>query len=135
MKENNYVMSMFDIFFVEDGHFYICNTLRGGLHEVDQKTYELCVSSKIDPSEISKMSADLIENLSSAGYLVDYCSDAESINLLRYMKLIKSFQSDRLTLVIAPTLYCNFACPYCYEKNYRRNKKLSLSQVDKIFSL
>ena len=117
MKENNHVMSMFDIFFEEDGHFYICNTLRGGLHEVDQKTYELCVSSKNDPSEISKMSADLIENLSSAGYLVDYCSDAESINLLRYMKLIKSFQSDRLTLVIAPTLYCNFACPYCYEKD------------------
>lgn len=122
MKEHNYVMSRFDILFEEDNHFYICNTLTGGLHEVDKRTYELCVASKNNPSEISNMPIDLIKNLSSAGYLVNHCSDVESINLLRYMKLIKSFQSDRLTLVIAPTLYCNFACPYCYEKIFRINK-------------
>lgn len=63
------------------------------------------------------MPGDMVNNLSSAGYLVRQDSDAEAVRLLRYMKLSKSFQTERLSLVIAPTLYCNFACPYCYEKD------------------
>lgn len=33
------------------------------------------------------------------------------------------------------TYACNFACPYCYEKEHRSNKRLSVEQIDKIFSL
>lgn len=116
MKEPNYVMSKFDILYEEKGRFYICNTLTGGLHEIDQETYNLCVLAKSNPSCIAKMPDDMVNNLSSAGYLVRQDSDAEAVRLLRYMKLSKSFQTERLSLVIAPTLYCNFACPYCYEK-------------------
>lgn len=32
---------------------------------------------------------------------------------------IERFADSNLTLTIAPTMACNFCCPYCYEKGER----------------
>jgi len=133
MTEKCYVMSRFNLLFEEKGRFYICNTLRGGLHEIDAQTFESCIACKKDSRKISKMSPDLIKKLSCAGYIVLQNADNEAINLLRYMKLLNSFQGDRLTLVIAPTLYCNFACPYCYEKNLP-NEQMNDSVIEELIN-
>ena len=37
---------------------------------------------------------------------------------MEYRKRFESFSGRTLSLVIAPTLACNFACPYCYEANH-----------------
>jgi len=88
------------------------------MHEIDKSTFQLC--KDIEENRISLSSSiyeKLIQTLTSLHYIVGTTEDQESINKLRYLKLIKTFQQERLSLVIAPTLYCNFACPYCYEKN------------------
>jgi len=35
----------------------------------------------------------------------------------RFQYLLQNFSSDTLNLTIAPTTFCNFSCPYCYEEN------------------
>lgn len=113
-------MSMFNILFEEEGRFFICNTLRGGVHEIDENTYRICNLVQNGGLKTNQIPTDLAEGLSGSGYIVQENDDVEAINKLRYLKLLKSFQSERLTLIIAPTLYCNFACPYCYEKDLPR---------------
>lgn len=115
MNRINHVMSMFNILFERDGHYYIHNTLRGGLHEINAAAFNLCSLAQKDAQLVANIPADLEVKLLSAGYLVPKDTDEDAIRLLRYARLQKSFQNDRLSLVIAPTLYCNFACPYCYE--------------------
>lgn len=64
---------------------------------------------------------DFFTYLQDNRYIADEVYDKDIINILRYRKLKASFQSQRLSFVIAPTLFCNFKCPYCYEKNLPHN--------------
>ena len=115
---NDKKWSMFNVLFYSNSNYYIHNTLNGGMHEIDKSTFQLC--KDIEENRISLSSSiyeKLIQTLTSLHYIVGTTEDQESINKLRYLKLLKTFQQERLSLVIAPTLYCNFACPYCYEKN------------------
>ncbi len=52
-------------------------------------------------------------------------------------ELSRRFRSDSeskeaLGLLIAPTLTCNFACPYCYERDVRRSGTMSDQTIDRI---
>lgn len=119
--DDTLMMSRFNILYEESSKFFIHNTLNGAIHEIDRATYEMCTNAQINSRNIKFMPDELISNLMKIGYLVEPSNDIDSINQLRYLKLQKSFQTERLTLVIAPTLFCNFACPYCYEKDLPNN--------------
>ena len=53
------------------------------------------------------------------GILVD--RDFDELSFLKYFHYKTKFSNAVLYLTIAPTLDCNFACPYCYE-NRRKGK-------------
>lgn len=55
------------------------------------------------------MSEVLIHN----GFIVE--DDFSEVAFLKYFHYKTKFSNDQLSLTIAPTLDCNFACPYCYE--------------------
>ena len=83
-----------------DGSLILYNTLTQAL--------AVCPSN-IEPSTC--------ENLRVEGFFVDDCTDETS-------RLIKRYEADCATtenfcLAITPTLDCNFACPYCYEREVR----------------
>lgn len=117
MDKSLYSMSRFNILFKNKDHYFIYNSLYGGLYEIDEKTYNICSASQIDAEQIRHIPNEMINKLHQKSFIVANDSDVENIELLRYFKLAQSFQKDRLTLIIAPTLYCNFSCPYCYEKD------------------
>lgn len=48
-------------------------------------------------------------------FIENNLEDKNLIEHLKYLKYYNIFSGDRLSLVITPTLACNFACPYCYE--------------------
>ncbi|NFI52275.1 SPASM domain-containing protein [Clostridium botulinum] len=60
---------------------------------------------------------DLIEQLKQGNMVVD--DDIDEVSMLEVANYSQRFSNSHLSLTIAPTLNCNFACPYCYEEGYR----------------
>lgn len=56
---------------------------------------------------------DLVKEMKRAGFLVDDFID--ELQQLEMNYNLSKYQRAGLGLVIAPTMACNFACPYCYE--------------------
>lgn len=59
------------------------------------------------------------EELADNGIIVE--DDYDELGFLKYIHYRTRFSSDVMTLTIAPTLDCNFDCPYCFE-NKRKGK-------------
>lgn len=57
---------------------------------------------------------DLCKELLKGNMILD--DNVNELDQLLILNKMISFNKDSLTLTIAPTLACNFACPYCYEK-------------------
>lgn len=54
--------------------------------------------------------------MKDSNYIVE--DDVDEIENLRISNLRGKFSNRVLNLTIAPTLNCNFSCPYCYERVY-----------------
>ena len=67
-----------------------------------------------DHLEINK---DIMESMIRAKIIVEPWEDDNFILQKELVKRAKSFQDNRLGVVIIPTYACNFKCPYCYEAN------------------
>ena len=63
------------------------------------------------------------ENLYQAGFFVGDDANETSRLIARYQKDCTS--AEHFCLAIAPTLDCNFACPYCYEREVRHAGSMS----------
>lgn len=114
---DNEKWSRFNVLFEKNGLHYLYNTLSGGLCKIDKSLFSTLRDIENNSKDISCLASEAVDYLKTNKYIVDPHFDIDQIRKLRYLKLKKTFQSQRLSLVIAPTLFCNFACPYCYEKN------------------
>lgn len=89
------------------------NSMTTALAEVDSNFIEIVNSLELgNPIDMNKH-GELIEGMIEAGYVVKNDYDEEQV--LRYRHYNAKYSGDTLHLTIAPTLACNFACPYCYE--------------------
>lgn len=70
------------------------------------------------------------DTLMENGILVEESFD--EMGFLKYFHYKTKFSNDTLFLTIAPTLDCNFACPYCYEN--RRQGRMSQEVQDGIIA-
>lgn len=62
---------------------------------------------------------DLEKELKNGRMLVD--DDCDEMGMLRTMNNIARYDAANLTFTIAPTMECNFGCPYCFEEGFRYN--------------
>lgn len=101
----------YKLLFEYNNKFYVINTSRNSTTEITKATYELLQKdsqSGYDKAEFDK----LCQN----GLIV-------SDNLNEYRRIINEEQtfiyaaSNAVTMVIAPTMKCNYKCEYCFE-NY-----------------
>ncbi len=77
------------------------------------KILEKVASKTFNESECSREELDLVESMKKGRFLIDDCFD--ELEFLKFKNFQGRFSTDRLSLTIAPTFSCNFACPYCYE--------------------
>lgn len=120
----NYKKSNFNFVYRRNfNEFVIYNTFSKALVVLDNEE----ISQYENGSYIDKiMQKQLIDN----GILIENSFD--EMRFLKYLHYRTKFANDTLFLTIAPTLECNFACPYCYEN--RRNGKMSEEIQDAIIA-
>ncbi len=63
---------------------------------------------------------DLVSILEKQKFIVAENEDKDYVASEILRNKIASFSSNTLSMTIAPTSDCNFACPYCYEKHKRQ---------------
>ena len=71
-------------------------------------------------------STQFVQKLRKAGFLVAY----DELRHMRTQAFFECGRGETLALTICPTLACNFACPYCFEKP--RNGHMSRETEDLI---
>jgi uncharacterized protein len=100
----------------EDGKRLAFNAMSCGLAEMDQESYEVfeaLASGNGDYIDREKH-AELIENLRKGGFLID--PELDELAAIRAAHYKARFGNRGFGLTIIPTLNCNFACDYCYER-------------------
>ena len=94
----------------KDGSYLIYNTITSAILELDCN-YANSYFKIEDDKECDK--SDLKMALIEGGMLIE--DERDEYEELVIKNRIERFSESTLTLTIAPTLACNFCCPYCYE--------------------
>lgn len=95
------------------------SSLSNMLIKLDSDDYKKIITIKNNPNIID-INNDCFKILLDGKFIIE--SNKNETNKIMLSTLIKRFDSNSLSLTIAPTHACNFNCPYCYEKNISNNK-------------
>jgi uncharacterized protein len=114
--------SRFNIPFIsKDKIYFLYNGRDNAFFKIDKALYDEIASVDSGEKGISDLPSELYELLKSNGMIVDDYDDENFTAQMQYLKRKRQFCNQALSLVIAPTLGCNFKCPYCYESNLPNN--------------
>ena len=105
MKESNYNISV-----EYKGEYLLFNSRTIATAALDKTALEILDSVRRGKAIEEN---DLVKEMKRVGFLVD-----DTIDELQQLEMnynLSKYGKNGLGLVIAPTMACNFACPYCYE--------------------
>ena len=112
---NTKIWSKYNHLFRYEKKFYLYNSLSNSFGELEEDSY-VAINHFIDCGNYEILGRDLYEQLVKMKALVG--NDQDEINKIKYVTLSRRNNNGRLILTISPTLACNFACPYCFEKQH-----------------
>jgi uncharacterized protein len=116
------IWSKFNILFISSkGIPFLYNSRTNVFTKLNINLHNKLLDVKNKKIEISLLSHDVIDYFTKKKVFVDNFEDSAFISQMQYLKRKKSFFNPSLELIVAPTLACNFACPYCYETNLPSN--------------
>lgn len=104
-------MSRFNVEHSDDGATLIMNARGGGILSLNREyteKYQRVLQGDYEDAD------DLIHELKRGGMLIDDSRDEYAE--LRLQSRAARFSNTSLGLTVAPTMACNFCCPYCYER-------------------
>ncbi len=116
------------------GFSYIYNSKSGAIVKLENKIYESIARRDFSSEEVEPLVADLLRQ----GIIVH--DSKNEVNELLISHRIAAFQINFnvLTIIIAPTMACNYRCVYCFEEgNNTDNSCMSLetcNQVERFIS-
>lgn len=103
-----YKLSRFNILFKKNNKYYVSNTFTHSLLELDEDEF-----NNLSECNLSAFSQDVLDTFNEEGICIDL--ELDEIGLLRYVYNQAKNNQDYMEFVVAPTLDCNFSCPYCFE--------------------
>lgn len=101
--------SKYNFFFNVDKNRYLFNAMTCALAEVDsmfEENLDRAISG-------GKIDSKLLNDMKKDGVIVEDCFD--ELEYLKIKNFSGKFGGNIFGMTIAPTMMCNFACPYCYE--------------------
>jgi len=101
--------------------YVVFNTYSKALVVLDEAEFDQFEAGKFENEE-------MVKELAKNGILVEETFD--EVGFMTYCHNMTKFSKGALHLVLATTMDCNFACPYCYEN--RRQGKMSMEVQDAI---
>lgn len=113
------IWSRFNFLFKDGDNCYLYNSLSNSLAQLDASVYNVLSENEDDSLFQSDKDDELFQRLCLMKAYVD--SDEDEMLKLKYFAHFRRFANEELSLTINPTLDCNFACPYCFEKNHPRS--------------
>lgn len=92
-------------------HVYMYNTKSASIIKFEKELYNLVCNEDFENNKIT----DIIEKLVAQGIIVP--EHKNEYNEIRFYEKVLQYnlQYNILTLIIAPTLKCNYRCVYCFE--------------------
>lgn len=108
-------LSKYNFYIEEEKQFFIYNTVSGSIIRLSKELY--CYIKKCDKVhtiDVGKMSHIVLKMLIDNRII--YHSYNEEKSYLEFMHLHDTHDDSFLSMVMLPTLKCNFRCHYCYEK-------------------
>jgi len=78
---------------------------------------------KFEENGICIGDTEFVEQLMYCGFLID--DDFDEINHIKASLHASRYNNSVMSLTIAPTMACNFACAYCFENGIDRNEEMS----------
>jgi uncharacterized protein len=99
----------------------IFNSATTALVEVTKNNLDLLQSARFDYRTLPSGARKFVDALTDGGFLVD--DDVDELMNLKLVVNTRKYDRSSLELTIAPTLRCNFACPYCYEQSPENGEK------------
>lgn len=111
-------LSRFHLLFNRGDEFFIYNSKTLSLNAISKDAFDVLKKVEVNEIPLSEIDKNLLTFLIKEKLVCTIEENDENfIDKLEYRKRFQSFVDRTLSLVIAPTLTCNFACPYCYEKD------------------
>ena len=125
--------SFYNIFFTFESKKIAYNCISDDFLILEPFLYELFQASIKEEKleELKEIHYDFYTALLEKGFIIE-----NSINELEEIKKISyetDFNNKNFSLIINPTMNCNFKCWYCYETHIK-NSKLSETNVERIIS-
>lgn len=117
------IQSLYTIIFERNNKFYVFNSLSRLFCEISQKTYEA-----LHNRDYTCLSQETFEFLTKNKVLIP-----EEEKYLFFLESKSKFNGETnddsaLGLVVAPTIQCNFNCPYCFES--KTNNKIMSDEIE-----
>lgn len=106
---------------LNNGDILLYNSLTSALGIMNNQARRIYYSTElIDENKIqNKEENKIIDIMKKNGFLID--SEMDEFIYLSTLGNIQRFSLNTMYLTIAPTMNCNMACPYCYEKKYNKS--------------
>lgn len=103
----------------------VWNTKHGSLVEFEMEVFDLLSKNYFEDARIQKDFKAMIKE----GFVVDKALDELEEILFQAKQKQYSTGQDMFALVIAPTLNCNYHCPYCFESLVKHDKGIMSEEV------
>lgn len=106
--------SKYNIIFEHDGKILAFNSLSTSLAKVDSDFLKLLEKiHNLNVNNLSEKDSELLEKMKKGHFVVD--KEINELDLLKASSFASKFRDRHFALIMAPTLQCNFDCPYCYQ--------------------
>ena len=111
-------ISKYNTFFKSEKHgFFLYSSLTNSFMKLNEDLYNLLLTIKEKKDSLNKIDKEIIAALTKSKVIVEENYDDNFFIQKQYLSYLASFSENGMGVIIVPTMSCNFACPYCYEKD------------------